>query len=168
MAYPVDRPGIVEEHLIRAHAVCVVPIDHPLADLDVITPNDVGNTPFVSLGHDIPSGQRVDEIFAQAGVIRRMAVETQTAAVAFELVKEGAGIAILDPFTAYARRSPATVIRPFSPAAPFEFRVIHRSDRPPSRVTERFVQETRELLAELPVETFFGSDQLESAIRYRD
>lgn len=168
VAYPVDRPGVVEHNLIRAHAVCVMPSDHPLARLDVVTPHDIDDTPFISLAHDIPSGKRIDAIFARAGVTRRMGVETQAAAVVCELVEAGAGIAIIDPFTAHARRSRATAIRPFRPAAPFGFRYILRSDRPPSRLTQRFLQATRDWLAQLPSATFLGDDPSEPPIGYAD
>lgn len=168
VAYPVDRPGIIEDHLIRAHAVCVVPANHRLANLGEITPKEIGDTPFISLGHDIPSGQRIDQIFENAGIKRRMTIETQTAIVACALVEQEAGIAILDPFTAYAFRSSGIAIRPFNPAAPFEFRFILRSDRPPSRVTERFIAETRSWLAELPVGTFLSADHRTPVIRYQN
>jgi len=158
VAYPVDRPGLAEHRLIRAHAVCIMPAGHPLARLDVVTPQDIGDVPFVSLAHDIPSGKRIDAIFERAGVSRRLAVETQAAAVVCELVAAGAGIAIIDPFTAHAWRGRAVTVRPFRPAAPFGFRYVLRSDRPPSRLTERFLQATRDWMSELPAETLLRND----------
>jgi DNA-binding transcriptional LysR family regulator len=168
VAYPVNRPGIVEQHLIRANAVCVLPSHHELVSRDVITPQDIGNSPFISLGHDIPSGKRIDEIFNDAGIKRNMAVETQTASVACALVAQGAGVAILDPFTAYATRTKGMAIRPFEPPAPFEFRVIFRSDSPPPRAISRFIEETRNWLAESPLENDPKGDPMETMIKYQN
>ena len=91
-----------------------------------------------------------------------------TLVVACALVREGGGIAILDPFTAHAWRGPAVEIRPFRPAPPFEFRIIRRSDRPPSRVTRRFIDETRETLAKLHAGAHVDEDRSAPPIRYRD
>ena len=65
-------------------------------------------------------------------------------------------------------RHPPGPFRPFRPAPPFEFRIIRRSDRPPSRVTRRFIDETRETLAKLHAGAHVDEDRSAPPIRYRD
>ncbi|MGC1301113.1 MAG: LysR family transcriptional regulator [Caulobacteraceae bacterium] len=74
-------------------------------------------------------------------------IMVQTYFVAGALVREGAGVAIIDEFTAKAVLSPELDYRPLAGAAPFDVYEIHREDHPPSRVATAFMSAVREALA---------------------
>jgi DNA-binding transcriptional LysR family regulator len=125
-----------------------MPPDHRLAAQTSVTAADLRGEPFISIARNVPSGQHVDRIFAEAGVERRIVLETQTAAVACAFVKTGMGVAILDPFTVAALADDRMVSRPFSPGFMFRFSALTRSDRPIPRVARLFLDEVREAAAD--------------------
>jgi DNA-binding transcriptional LysR family regulator len=69
---------------------------------------DFAGQPFISLAAVDPYRQQIgDAIFARAGVERRMALDTHSAASVCAMVREGVGLAIVNPLTAldYAGRA---------------------------------------------------------------
>jgi len=146
-AYPSDRPGIVDQRLITCEAVCVMPTSSPLAQKAVIAAEDLDGLPFVSLEMNAPSRRRIDEMFERRGVRRQLVLETQNGAVVCALVKNGAGVAVVDPFSAYSFADPALTVRPLQPRLEFTFYVLWRADLPPSRFATAFVDQIRDAIA---------------------
>jgi DNA-binding transcriptional LysR family regulator len=138
VAHTIDNPGIRTLPVAEVEAVCVLPPGHPLARRRVIRVGDVAGARFVSL--EGPSRRRIDEVFARHGVERRLLVETQTGAVACRLVREGAGVSILDPYTAAAMGGDGLVIRPFEPRVPFVFSAGMRATDEPARIVQAFLK----------------------------
>jgi DNA-binding transcriptional LysR family regulator len=135
--------------LIRAEAVCILPLDHPLASRDVIEAGDLEDQPFISLGQNSLSRHKIDEVFEQAGVHRRMVAETQTGSVACALVSQGIGLTVLEFLTADVLARPPLTYRPFRPRVGIDFVLVTSKTRPMARVTDRFTQIFDETLAEL-------------------
>jgi hypothetical protein len=69
----------------------------------------------------------------------RPAVEVGLIINAWAMVNQGAGLAIVDPHSAYGALFPDIVRRPFSPAVPVALEVLHAEARPLSRVAANFV-----------------------------
>jgi DNA-binding transcriptional LysR family regulator len=139
VAYPVDHKGLTQLPILRTNALCAMPAGHRLAELDTITFADLAGEAFISLGHDVPSGRRVDRLFAEAGVARRTVLETRNAAIACSFIKEGMGVSILDPLTVTALLDPRMTARPFEPGITFQFSALMRSDRPLARIARKFL-----------------------------
>lgn len=78
----------------------------------------------------------------------RSRISVQTYYVAAALVRRGAGVAVVDAFTARASLSPEIDCRPLVDAATFEVYGIHLEDRPPSRHQAEFMSLIREALDE--------------------
>jgi DNA-binding transcriptional LysR family regulator len=119
-------------------AICLLPKSHRLADKPVITVQDLEGEIFVGFIPGTTTRFQIDAVFDQAGVTRNTLYEVGSHEAAAELVRMGAGIAILSPFTPYARH-PDTVARPFHPAISREVAVLLDNDNK-SRLTETFVQ----------------------------
>ncbi len=107
--------------LLATHEVCVLPAGHALASQPVLSPTDFEGLPFVSLAPTDPYRQRMDQVFAEAGVQRRLQVESGSAASVCALVRAGVGVALVNPLTALSLADTGLVLRPF--AVPIAFQV---------------------------------------------
>ena len=110
--------------LLVADEVCVLPPGHALAAKARLEPPDFEGQAFISLAGDDPYRQQIDNVFAQAGVQRRMQLETPSAVSVCALVRQGLGAAIVNPVTALALADTGLVIRPFAVAIPFHVAVV--------------------------------------------
>lgn len=79
----------------------------------------------------------------------RAQVSVQTYYVAAALVRRGAGVAIVDEFTARACLSDGMDFRPLVEKAAFGVYAIHLEDRPLSRLQSEFIRTLRETIAEI-------------------
>ena len=84
--------------LCAAELVCVVPPDHPLAEREAVTPQDIAPYPLISFSRSLPLGRLVEKSFLDAGLERRIALEVNQSSTALALVRAGAGVALIDPY----------------------------------------------------------------------
>jgi DNA-binding transcriptional LysR family regulator len=143
-AYRPARSGVHVEHILTAEAVCIVPSKSPLAAKEQINARDLADMPFVSLESKAPSRERIDALFARSKVSRQLVLETQNGGVICALVKCGAGIAVIDPLSAYSFHDPDLAVRQFRPRIDFEFYALWRSDTPLSRFASAFLDQVQE------------------------
>src|SRR5699024_303743 len=115
---PLDDSA-VEHETFSMRCVCVMPADHHLASLSIITPEDLDDVPFISLdpGHDVAS--RLSTVFQSARVRLNVRASVQLFSPACVLVSEGMGVSVVDPLTARRHLDAGVVTRPFEPAIPF-------------------------------------------------
>jgi DNA-binding transcriptional LysR family regulator len=141
--FPFHRTGLETELFCRAPAYLVVPLGHALAGRSYARPADVEGLPFIALTRDQVGRHVSDRVFNQAGVARRMVAETQVNAVICDLVRQGVGVGLVDPFTAadYAGRGIAAV--PFRPRVEFRVGILYPTHRPLSRVARVFLSVLR-------------------------
>lgn len=136
---PVDMPSIDVRQLSEGNSLCVLPRDHRLAAKKVIHAGDLEGETFVSFSTDTLFRIRVDRVFDDLGIKRRMQYETRTAEVACNLVAEGAGIAIVGTWDVPASKRPELVMRNFEPALPLFIGALVPAHRPSSRRVELFI-----------------------------
>ena len=67
-------------------------------------------------------------------------ISVRTFYVAAGLVRAGAGIAVVDEYTARASAGSDLDFRPLEPALPFRVQAMHLDDRPPSRLAATFLR----------------------------
>lgn len=134
VAYPVDNPAIRVTPVLDVVAVCAMPSGHRLTALAAITVEDLRGEHLISLGKNVPSGRQVTAMFTACDVPHEVVLETQNAASACAFVKEGLGLAILDPLTVTATLDARMAVRRFRPSIHFPFVAITRADRPLPRV----------------------------------
>lgn len=142
-------PGTTGEVLAELDEVCVLPAGHPLLEKPVLTPQDFHAQAFVSLAPDDPYRRQFDAIFAQAGVERRLRVETASALAVCALVQEGVGVALVNPLTAAACEGPRLQIRPFSVSVPFRIQALRPQHRPAHALTASYLDAVRTVLKRL-------------------
>lgn len=135
-------PGTRAIALAVLDEIAVLPAGHPLAAKAVLQAQDFADLPFISLAPDDDYRQRIDAVFAQAGVQRQMHLQTHSAVAVCAMVQQGLGVAIINPLTAHACAGTSLLLRPLAFAIPFEVHALLPLHRPA-------VAETDVLLAAL-------------------
>lgn len=97
-----------------------------------------------------PVGDLFNHELRRHGVEIREVVSNQTFYVAAALTRYGAGMAVVDEFTARAGTdADASVLhRPFSPPIRYTIQCVHLDDRPPSKAATRFIALFSQVLRE--------------------
>lgn len=114
-------PGIAVEKVASGVSVCVVPQDHPLAELEEISAKNLRNVPLILIGRQRPNRMSLDQTFKRAGVKQMVKIETHTNSSACSYVAHGLGVTIISSFYANLYRHLPVVQRPFAPSATQEF-----------------------------------------------
>jgi DNA-binding transcriptional LysR family regulator len=124
--------------LLEVDEVCVVPDGHPLLAKRVIGLADFADQPFISLSSNDPYRIQLDDAFAKLGIARRHVVETPTAVSVCSFVRQGLGIAIVNPLTALDFVDRNLHIRPLAVSFPFRVSLILPEHRPTNPLIKGF------------------------------
>jgi DNA-binding transcriptional LysR family regulator len=118
--------------LLELDEVAVLPAGHPLLARKRLTPADFAGQAFVSFHPRDRYRQGVDKVFADAGVDRQLAVETDSAVAVCAMVRHGLGLAIVNPLTALALSGAdaGIVVRPLAFPIPFRVFSVRPAHRP--------------------------------------
>ncbi len=126
----------------------VIPAASPLAQRSEIAPRDLDGVPFVALARRFPSRTRLDRLLQGAGIESRIIIEVSTAMAAYEFVRAGIGVSMMNPFPMSLRHDADVCFRPFKPAIAYETSFVLPSMTPPSAVARRFIDFVREFQPE--------------------
>jgi DNA-binding transcriptional LysR family regulator len=140
---PLSRSGFSTVMFSDAPYIAAVPRHHPLADRARIGPADLKGTPFVSWAPFTAAHQLVAQAFRSSGVKHDPDFETTVSATAYDMVKQGICVALIDPYTAITQIDERVRLVPFAPIIPFNVAVL----RPESRRANRAVDALVELMA---------------------
>ena len=141
--------GTEQSLLMEVNEVCVLPDGHPLLSLSVLDIHDFAGQRFVSLAPNDPYRQIVDETFRRHGIERQLIVETHSAVSVCSMVRQGIGISIVNPLTAWDYVGHGINIRPLAMSIPFRVHVVRPLHRPGNLLVERFVTALREEVGRL-------------------
>ena len=86
-----------------------------------------------------PVGDLFNHELQRHGVGVREVVSNQTFYVAAALTRCGAGMAVVDEFTARASADADVLYRPLSPPIRYTIQCVHLEDRPPSKASAQFI-----------------------------
>lgn len=135
--------GTQGELLFCADMVCILADDHPLLARPRLALADFRGQDFINLsGLDIYR-QTLDEHFRQAGVDRRIVVETTNAASVCAMVRQRLGVAIINPLSAMEEAWRGLAIRPLQLSVPYRVMLIRPDYRPSSSFVEGFSEALR-------------------------
>ncbi len=93
--------------------------------------------------------QRQDSLIQQAALKPNIRIETPTVLSACQLVLQGLGITLADPFTANTFNKGNLVIRPLFPDYKIDYGVLYLKQNPPRQMVREFIQTTREVASDL-------------------
>jgi DNA-binding transcriptional LysR family regulator len=122
--------GVRAEVLLATEAVCLLPAGHPLAARAVIEPQDLDGEAFIALTRRHSGRFAIDQALERAGVKTRTIIETATSVSAGEFVRDGLGIALINPFPIAAQLGPSVAVRPFRPRIPYQTSFLMSSRTP--------------------------------------
>jgi len=132
-------PGTRLTPLLQADEVAVLPSGHALLSKRVLRPNDFAQARFISLAASDPYRQLIDEMFDQQGVARQLGVEATSSLTVCSLVRQGLGVAIVNPLTALELVGPDLHIRALSVSIPFQVGLVLPDLRTVNPLREAFV-----------------------------
>ncbi|MBU2958448.1 LysR substrate-binding domain-containing protein [Paracoccus sp. 1_MG-2023] len=138
----VTHEGIRTEPLLETQAICILPAQHPLAESQVIRPEDLQGADFIALSRRHSSRVAIDRVFDRAGVRMNNVIEASTNVSAMEFVREGLGAAVLNPFPLVHQMGEGIVMRPFAPALRYVTNFLLPASRAPSAATLDFIAAT--------------------------
>ncbi len=140
------RPGrrdVGTVALAASQWVCMMPKGHPLETRDEINPRDLDGVDFISVGPSSMSRYELDGILQASGVSPHTRLEVQYSVSAATFVKQGLGIAIVDPLAARLNAGPDLVFKRFSPTLPYVLSVVYPASARPTGLPEEFVNIVR-------------------------
>ncbi|MCC5864303.1 MAG: LysR family transcriptional regulator [Wenzhouxiangella sp.] len=143
---PIDHSGLVTEPFVRSETVCALPIDHPLGELERITPRELADEQLILLGKGRSSRARIEEVFREYGVAPRVRLETHTVGAACACAANGLGIAIVNGLMGGLYEDRGIRLRLFSPPIPHEFVFMTSINAPRRRLIGDFFDVFREHL----------------------
>jgi DNA-binding transcriptional LysR family regulator len=133
--------------LLVADEVAVLPAGHPLLARRRLRPQDFAGQAFISLAAGDPYRDELDALFARHATTRVMALEAGSAVAVCALVRQGLGVAVVNPLTALEMAGPALHLRPLTVQVPFQVGLVVPELRPPSPLREPFVAALHEAAA---------------------
>ncbi|MDA7948154.1 MAG: LysR substrate-binding domain-containing protein [Hyphomicrobiaceae bacterium] len=123
----------------RCH--CALPHNHPLAEKDTLTPNDLDGEAFVTLFPEHATHHQIRNAFAAYGAELRIALECDFFVSALRYVSCGSGVTVVDPITASHIETSDVVLRRFEPAINYELALVRPTNRPRSRLADAFCED---------------------------
>ena len=116
--------GVTLQTILQVNEVAVLHRSHALCRKPVLAPQDFKGERFISLAAGDPYRQAIDQMFAQAQVTRITCLETASAVAVCAMVRQGLGLAIVNPLTAMAMSGPELLVRPLAVAIPFRVSLL--------------------------------------------
>jgi DNA-binding transcriptional LysR family regulator len=140
-----DREDVTSVHLCQTRGVCVLPLQHPLAVNPFIQANQLEGERFISLGDEDQSRHTIDRIFDDQRITRKVQIEAPQSDTACGFVAHGAGISVVDPFSAYTANG-TVVVRPFLPIVPFDVWLLLPRSHQRLRLVDEFIAHSKRRL----------------------
>jgi len=135
--------GAYGELLFSANMVCVLPEHHPLQAKAELELSDFHEVDFINLASLDTYRQRLDQHFRAAGVNRRTVIETTSAASVCAMVRQGLGVAIINPLSGLEAAQGGLPIRRLKVSVPYQVMLIRPDHRPASAAVEPFCEALR-------------------------
>ena len=146
---PAEHPGLEFELFDAAPGLCVLPPGHALTARRIVDVKHLHGMQIVGTGPNSMIQRSLDRMFEEAQVVPESSIETPITAIACELVANGAGLTIADPFTAHSYRARGLVLRRFRSDVLFHFTSVFPAHRTRSLLLRRFLAMASEMRDEM-------------------
>lgn len=133
-------PGVASQTLLRTSEVAVVPEGHALCAKRQLEVHDFEGERFISLAVNDPYRQAIDAWFAEHGVQRKLQLETESASAICAMVRQGLGVAIVNPLTALECSGNGLQVRPLQTAIAFQVNLMLPQIATPHPLRDALVQ----------------------------
>ncbi len=149
LALPI-RNAVVElglEPVLEARTQVLLPVGHPLAELQSVPAERLATEKFVSLRANQIWRQRLDRVFESIGKLPDISLEIGSSLLVPKFVESGYGLGVMDLINSAFSDPTRTVLRPIEP----EFWLPYACVMPPagkSGIAMRFIELLREHVAQ--------------------
>lgn len=140
----IRRSGVTLVPWRRSQVVCAMPIGHPLTARKRVEPKDLDGVDTIEFLRRIGTRAITDQVLMKAGATPRRVAETATAMTALELVREGLGVTLINPFPLLSAGFAGIEIRPFDAAIHYSTSFVLPAGRPPTQLARQFMQFIRD------------------------
>lgn len=120
---------------------CILPPGHPLGRESSVSVRHLSKLPFVSLSGNSRIRQRLEESARSQGAALNIVTETRQSISASDLVLQGVGVSVVDPFVAAEHQRRGGLAVRLTPTIPFDVDVIAHADSRPSDAVRALVRE---------------------------
>ncbi|MBO9354846.1 LysR family transcriptional regulator [Bordetella petrii] len=148
---PVEN--IAARTLPAGQEVCILPKSHPLARKKTLHPKDFDGVECIHFPDDDAYRRRIDQIFAESNVARSLRIETSSSAAVCAMVKQGLGVAIINPFSALDCAGPEVAVRPLSISVDYFLTLYRPAFRPRSPLVDEFEAMVEDAVRERSLQT---------------
>lgn len=138
-----NRAGVKLATFRRSQAVCAMQRDHPLSGRDEIRPEDLNGEKLVALSYRHARRRQLDRVLQQVRADVDIVAEVSTSFAAADLVKEGLGVTVINPFPLYHYRSSDLAFVPFKSTIRYQSYFVTSDDRPIPRIARAFMRHMR-------------------------
>ncbi len=126
--------------LARCEAQCILPMGHPLGDMDEIPLPRLRKEMFIDLAQGSPLRRRIDHMMETIQVHRTIIAELRTVHTIVRLVERGEGIAIIDPVAHQLLDPNRVTVHRLIPAINWDIARFIPHERPLSTVGQAFAE----------------------------
>jgi DNA-binding transcriptional LysR family regulator len=127
--------------------LCIAPLGHRFADLQVVGADDLVGETYVSYGSDSAFNLWLEQAFERSGIHILASIEVTASPALIEVVRQGVGVGLVESAALGPEMAASLVVRPFTPALHIRSRVLRLPGRPMSRHAERALEIYRGVIA---------------------
>ncbi|WP_417280809.1 LysR substrate-binding domain-containing protein [Celeribacter sp.] len=138
----IDNPAFHVEKFAELPLVCIMPMGHPLAKLDVVHPEHLNGERLITFDLDSQTGLRVDNLLREHNVNANITVTTDTANSVGELVAGGLGVSLIYPLFLDAEDD-RIITRPVAPNSSLEQYIAYANDARNKSLIMAFIEEVK-------------------------
>lgn len=146
---PADLTGVSHGQVQRARCVCILPPGHRLADRPHVEIEELRDESFISLGEGGMTRLAIDAALQAANVTRHLSLEALWSISVCNLVKQGLGVSVIEPFTAMSFAEGGGIVKPLFPVIEFSFVPVFPQGAADTPLVKVFNHIFDELLAEV-------------------
>jgi DNA-binding transcriptional LysR family regulator len=138
-----DDARVSSELLAELEAVCILPRTHPLTAKKTITTEDFNGQSFIMTGGVDGTRKKIEGLFKAMDVKVNTRFETILASSTCSFVAAGAGVSLVNGFSAAEFAHLQYEIRAFRPKLCFQIHLLTPRTRPLSHLGQQFVEHLR-------------------------
>ncbi|AWB33890.1 LysR family transcriptional regulator [Orrella marina] len=139
MIVPTDHPNLLSRTIGKGELVCICPYDHELARRAVLEISDLKPYSLIAYSPDSQFGILIASLYQREQQPLKVSIEVSSPLNACALVKAGAGISIVDEFSARSSKGDF-VIRPIRNTTKLMINLVQSRFEPISQLAQDFVK----------------------------
>lgn len=144
----IDISGVVASPLAKRQALLALPKGHVLCKRKRVHLDQLVRHPFIVLSHSDTVRRQLDVLLGKKGLQLKIAAETGYSLSVASLVKRGVGIGLVNPLALSELDRHGLELRELDVAIPFRTLAIASAASPLSAPAERFLELTRDAVAD--------------------